>query len=212
MMRLLRLSGDGRPNGLDLDPTEKIMTKLLALATALIVAISATFSTAQAGMRVGVGIGVGGLALGALGAMSNNGGSEAREYQPRKKARSARRDRDEAPARSSKKKSEKTEVAKEAPASEEPVAETAANETSSIAGAEGEAAPEVITGSAELADQPENSSIALTSVAEPVVKAEPAVKKAEAATPIETVSQAPKAADCKKFFPSVGMTLSVPCE
>ena len=86
----------------------------LFIAGLLCVGIAAT--TAQAGMRVGVGIGVGGLAIGALGAMSNGGGSrysEPREYQERKKSRSVRREREEkAPARSTKKsKAEKTDVA-----------------------------------------------------------------------------------------------------
>ena len=59
-------------------PTENVMTKLLALATAVVFAISSFAATAQAGMRVGIGIGVGGVALGALGAMSNGGTAAAR--------------------------------------------------------------------------------------------------------------------------------------
>lgn len=184
------------------------MTKLLAIATALTFAFSATVSTVQAGsngVRLGIGIGVGALAIGAI-ANSAAERSEAREHRERRKVRSARREREEkAPVRSAKKssKSEAKEVAAVEPQQD------VSNEASSIAAAGGEAFEEVITGSANAQSQPENSSIALTSVA---VDSQPAPVKA-AAKPVETASQqTPKSIDCKKFFPSVGMTLSVPCE
>ena len=179
------------------------MSKLLALATALIFAASSFASTAQAGMRVGVGIGVGGLALGALGAMSNGGGrSEAREYSSRKRERASRREREEkSPTRSAKKsKSESTQQAEKEPADKAP-AFTASNEHSGIAGNGGPAPSPVTTGSTDTASsQTENSSISLVDADGP--------KK------IDTASQETtgKSLDCKKFFPSVGMTLSVPCE
>jgi hypothetical protein len=184
--------------------TEKVMPKLLALATALIFAASSFASTAQAGMRVGVGIGVGGLALGALGAMSNGGGrSEAREYSSRKRERAARREREEKSTRSAKKsKSESTQQAEKEPAEKAP-SFTATNEHSGIAGNGGPAPSPVSTGStATASSQMENSSISLAD--------------ADGAAPkkIDTASQETtgKSLDCKKFFPSVGMTLSVPCE
>jgi hypothetical protein len=183
--------------------TEKVMTKLLALATALIFAASSFASTAQAGMRVGVGIGVGGLALGALGAMSNGGGrSEAREYSSRKRERASRREREEkSPTRSAKKsKSESTQQAEKEPAEKAP-AFAATNEHSGIAGKDG--ASPVTTGLTDTASsQTENSSISLADAAGAVPKK------------IDTASQetTAKSLDCKKFFPSVGMTLSVPCE
>jgi hypothetical protein len=186
--------------------TEKVMSKLLALATtALIFAASSFASTAQAGMRVGVGIGVGGLALGALGAMSNGGGrSEAREYSSRKRERAARREREEkSPSRSAKKsKSESTQQAEKEPAEKAP-AFTATNEHSGIAGDGALATSPVTSGSTDTASsQMENSSISLAD--------------ADGAAPkkIDTASQetTAKSLDCKKFFPSVGMTLSVPCE
>jgi hypothetical protein len=184
--------------------TEKVMTKLLALATALIFAASSFASTAQAGMRVGVGIGVGGLALGALGAMSNGGGrSEAREYSSRKRERASRREREEkSPSRSAKKsKSESTQQAEKEPAEKAP-AFAATNEHSGIAG-NGRPSSPVSTGSTDTASsQTENSSISLAD--------------ADGAAPkkVDTASQETtgKSLDCKKFFPSVGMTLSVPCE
>jgi hypothetical protein len=178
------------------------MTKLLALATALIFAMSSFAGTAQAGMRVGIGIGVGGVALGALGAMSNGGGrrSEAREYSSRKKERASRREK--APSRTAKKsKSEPTQEASKEPAEKTP--DFAANsEASGIATKDGTPVSPVTAGSTALAAaQSENSSISLTSAA-----------TAEAPKKIDTASQETKNLDCKKFFPSVGMTLSAPCE
>lgn len=159
------------------------MTKLLALAAALTIALSSSISTAQAGMRVGIGIGVGGLAIGALGAMARNAHRSEPQYRERKKARTVRREREEkAPVRTAK---------------------DATSESSSIATQGDETAPEVITGSTETQAQPENSAIALTSLDDP------APSKGAS---VETASQLSKSLDCKKFFASVGMTLSVPCE
>lgn len=178
------------------------MNKLLSLATALTFAASTFASTAQAGMRVGVGIGVGGLALGALGAMSNGGGrsGEAREYRSRKHERSVRREREEkAPVRAAKKsKSETTQEASKGSDAKEP-ASTATNESSGITlGKDTPSAP-VTTASADTATQTENSSISLAS------------GEVSSVQKVDT-AQDTKGLDCKKFFPSVGMTLSVRCE
>ena len=180
------------------------MTKLLALATALVFAISSFSATAQAGMR-GVGIGIGiGVGLGAIGAMSNGGGrSEAREYSSRKKERASRRERQEkAPSRTAKKsKSESTQEASKEPAEKTP-AFAASSEASGIATTDGAPVSPVTTGSTDLAAaKSENSSISLASAA-----------TAEAPKKVDTASQETKSLDCKKFFPSVGMTLSAPCE
>jgi len=174
------------------------MTKLLVLATALTLALASFVSTAQAGMRVGIG--VGGLAIGAIGAIANSGrSSEAREYRERRKPRAARRESEEkAPTRTAKKsKSEKSETTEEAK-SETP----ATTEASSIAAAEGATpvAP-VTTGSMTAVSGIEHSSIALASADE-----RPMAKK------VDTASDNSTGLGCKKFFPSVGMTLSVPCE
>ena len=183
------------------------MSKLLALATALIFAATTFASTAQAGMRVGIGIGIGGLALGAL---SNGGGrGEAREYRERKRERASRRQREEkAPVRSAKKsksdKSDKSEQAAKEPAEEAPTS-TATNEASGIATTGGPVVAPVTTGATATADaQTEHSSISLASATDDATP----MKK------IDTASQETtgKSLDCKKFFPSVGMTLSVPCE
>jgi hypothetical protein len=177
------------------------MTKLLALATAIVFAISSFSATAQAGMR-GVGIGIGiGVGLGALGAMSNGSSrrSEAREYTSRKKERAARREK--TPSRTAKKsKSEPTqEASKET--SEKAPAFAASSEASGIATKDGAPVSPVTTGSTDLAAQSENSSISLASAT-----------TADASKKIDTASQETKSLDCKKFFPSVGMTLSAPCE
>lgn len=69
-----------------------------------------------------------------------------------------------------------------------------------------EAAPaaEAATETAEVAPDNENSSISVAST-----DAAPAAKPAVSTAANETVG---KSVDCKKFFPSVGMTLTVPCE
>jgi hypothetical protein len=178
------------------------MTKLLALATALIFVVSSFATTAQAGMRVGIGIGVGGVALGALGAMSNGGSrrSEAREYSSRKKERASRREK--APSRTAKKsKSEPVQQASEE-AHEKAPAFAASSEASGITTTDGAPVSPVTTSSTDLAAaQSENSSISLASAS-----------TADASKKIDTASQETKILDCKKFFPSVAMTLSVPCE
>lgn len=169
------------------------MTKLLAIATALALTVVSSVHPAEAGMRVGIGIGVGALAIGAIANAANR--SEAREYRERKKARTARRHHhEESSTRTARKSKEKSEDADK---------ETAAtNEASSIASGTVAAAPAVTTtGSTTPLTEPENSSITRTTFNEA-----PAAKK------IDTASQSTKGLDCKKFFPSVGMTLSVPCE
>jgi hypothetical protein len=140
--------------------------------------------------------------------MSNGGGrGEAREYRERKRERASRRER-EAPVRSAKKsksdKSEKTEQAAKEPAENTP-ASTATNEASAIATTGGPVVAPVTSGATATAEaQTEHSSISLASATDDAAP----VKK------IDTASQETtgKSLDCKKFFPSVGMTLSVPCE
>jgi hypothetical protein len=81
------------------------------------------------------------------------------------------------------------------------VAERKESKPQSVAKAEPVAQPEV----AEEAAQSENSSIAEST--SPVQK----VSEAKPAKPEQKIA-AVKEPGCKKFFPSVGMTLSVPCE
>jgi hypothetical protein len=70
----------------------------------------------------------------------------------------------------------------------------------------------------------ENSSITPVEAIEPVAEtgttdktaetatAEPADVAADPVTPVADEPTTVNKLDCKKFFPSVGMTLSVPCE
>jgi len=166
---------------------------LIALATAA-VAIAATVSQAEAGFRIGIGFG---LPIG-VGAFHNYGSYEA----PRRIYRERVQER--APVRAHK--VQKEEVAKDDDA------KSVAHENSSIAVA---AADVAIT---------ENSSITVASVddakkVEPV-KITETQKTADAAKVIEPVKTETKKSepavaqklDCKKFFPSVGLTLTVPCE
>ena len=165
---------------------------LIALATAA-VAIAATVSQAEAGFRIGIGFG---LPIG-VGAFHNYGSYEA----PRRIYRERVQER--APVRAHK--VQKEEVAKDDDA------KSVAHENSSIAVA---AADVAIT---------ENSSITVVSVDDAkkveLVKITETQKTADAAKvePVkaETKKSEPAVAqklDCKKFFPSVGLTLTVPCE
>jgi hypothetical protein len=186
------------------EPPEIFMTKLLALASAIALAALSLVSPAEAGMRVGIGIG--GLAIGTMGAIANEGrSSEPSEYRERRKSRAAREDREEKSTRSAKKsksdKSQKSEDSETASKEKAP-----GTEASSIAGASGGPAPVVNTGATATAStQFEHSSIALTEVSQ-------APRTAPVAKKIDTASQSTNGLDCKKFFPSAGMTLSVPCE
>jgi hypothetical protein len=166
---------------------------LIALATAG-VAIAATISQAEAGFRIGIGFG---LPIG-VGAFHNYGSYEA----PRRIYRERVQERAPICAR----KVQKEEVAKDDDAKS-----VAQHENSSIA----VAAANVAT--------PENSSITVASV-DDAKKVEPVkitdTQTAEAAKVIEPVKTETKKSepavaqkfDCKKFFPSVGLTLTVPCE
>lgn len=167
---------------------------LIALATAA-VAIAATVSQAEAGFRIGIGFG---LPIG-VGAFHNYGSYEA----PRRIYRERVQER--APVRAHK-------VQKEEVAKVDDDKSVAQNENSSIA----VAAATVAT--------TENSSITVASVDE-AKKVEPVKitetqKTADAAKVIEPVKTETKKSepavaqklDCKKFFPSVGLTLTVPCE
>jgi hypothetical protein len=203
--------------GATLKPTENVMNKLLTLAAALLLAFASTLSTAQAGMR-GVGIGIGiGVGLGAMGAMSNSGrGSyEAREYRQRKKERSSRRDSGSSEKKvTSKKSKSNSQEAKSESKTETADAKASTDasiEPSSIAGTAGESAPAPVdTGSTDTAAaQTENSSISLAAGTK-----EDTPKKIDTASTDtdKTATKEAKSLDCKKFFPSAGMTLSVPCE
>lgn len=164
---------------------------LIALVTATL-AIAATVSQAEAGFGIRIG----------FGGFGHGGGYTPKYSAPRHVYRAQR-----APVRA--RKVQPTAVAKEEVKSVESVAQ---NENSSIAIA------------ADKVASVENSSITVSSTetktVEPV-KITETKKTAETAKTIEPVKTAetkksgPAVAqkvDCKKFFPSAGLTLSVPCE
>ena len=174
------------------------MTKLLALATALIFAATTYTSTAQAGMRVGLGSASAASPWAPSApcptrAAAAKPASTGRARKSALSAASARRRPRFAPPRS------------RSPKPGEAEKETSRNRfhtkrAASSLGKDSAPAP-VTTGSTDIAAQTENSSISLASANDAG-----SVKK------IDTASQETKSLDCKKFFPSVGMTLSVPCE
>ena len=169
------------------------MSKLSVALIAALVAVATMYSpAAEAGLRIGIGFG-GGLPF----AHGNGGGYKQQHHRKRYIARRVKKQK----VYVAKRKVSEPKVAKV-----EKVAKPAVVATAPVV------EPEVIADS-------ENSSIttaALESTAavdqETVTPAEEAESKTVAAKP--AVSKPEKAAklDCKKFFPSVGMTLSVPCE
>ncbi len=168
---------------------------LIALATATL-AIAATVSQAEAGF--GVRIGFGPIGFGAF----NHGSDYGSYHAPRRVYRAER-----APVRA--RKVQPTAVAKEEVKQDEK--SVAQNENSSIA----TVAPKVAS--------VENSSISVAATeaktTEPVkiTETKKTVEAAKAIEPVKTETKKSEPAvaqklDCKKFFSSVGLTLSVPCE
>jgi hypothetical protein len=177
--------------GADAHLMEEDMNKsLIALLTAA-VAIAATVSHAEAGFHFRIGFGP--IGYGAF----NHGSDYGSYHAPRRIYRAER-----APVRAHK--AQPTSVAKE----EDKKAEksVAQNENSSIA----VAAPAVAS--------VENSSITIASEPVKITETKKTAEAAKAIEPVktaETKKSAPAVAqklDCKKFFPSVGLTLTVPCE
>lgn len=177
--------------------------KILALAAAVIAAPALFASAAQACISCEYTPEV----------VKGSQTSDAPAYRARSYERSYERtyvERDRAPAKKrvvrsepEVKKIDNAEVEKPAPAKKVAVTEdsapakTASNENSSISVAAVE--PQPVTEKAKS----ENSSIASASSAASAKKA-PAVDATKEASA--------KPVDCKKFFASVGMTLTVPCE
>jgi len=173
---------------------------LIALATAA-AAIVATVSQAQAGHGFHIGFGFGGPPI--FNSYGNGG------YAPHCNRHVYRVERvqERTPVHAARKAQPTADVAK----TEDKPAETVAqNENSSIAVAAANVA------------SVENSTITVASTDEAKrvepVKITETKKTAEAAKaiePAETKKSTPAVAqklDCKKFFPSVGLTLTVPCE
>jgi hypothetical protein len=176
----------------------------VAIIVALIAAATMFASGAQAGFKIRLGFG------GPLPAFTAHGGNYHSERHYHRKRYLARRVV----------KKEKVYVAKRKTTSEpkKVIAKTVTKKPEAVATAP-VTAPEVI------ADN-ENSSISTasldTAVVDPALVKEgevPAVEPAKVSAATEPVqaakpktTQAASKLDCKKFFPSVGMTLTVPCE
>ena len=171
------------------------MSKLPVAIIAALIAVATMYSSAaEAGLRIGLGFG------GGLPFAHGNGGGYSKQHHHRKRyiARRVKKQK----VYVAKRKVSEPKVAKV-----EKVAKPAVVATAPVV------EPEVIADS-------ENSSITTaaldaTAAVDPATVTPVEVKaesKTVAANP--TVSKPEKAAklDCKKFFPSVGMTLSVPCE
>lgn len=161
---------------------------LVALFAALIAAATMFASTAEAGFKIRLGFGG---PLPSFTAHGNGGYAKRHYYRKRYIARRA---------------AKKTVVAKSKPSAPK-VAKKEVSEPQVVAKAPAEVVeePEVIADS-------ENSSIT-TAALDPAVagtQAAPVEVKADAATAVEP--KRTSKIDCKKFFPSVGMTLTVPCE
>ncbi len=176
------------------------MNKSLAIVAAILAAATMLASSAQAGLKIRLGFG------GPLPVFTahGNGGHSARHYHRKrylarrvvkKKVYVAKRKAEPKVAKVEKK---QKVIAKAA--TPEPVAVAAAPVVE----------PEVIADS-------ENSSITTAALEEQAIAPIAATDDGVPA-PTEAVATEPKPAkaasklDCKKFFPSVGMTLTVPCE
>jgi hypothetical protein len=155
---------------------------LLAIATAMLAATTMFASAAEAG-GLKVRLGFGGP-LPYFTAHSNSGGY----HEPRHRRHHYVR----------RKVKSKVHVTEETPAAE----------TSDVAKVESEAQP------AKKAAVNENSSISTAALPKAEETTDETAKAAAETTDTATVDtpNAGKKIDCKKFFPSVGMTLSVPCE
>jgi hypothetical protein len=160
------------------------MKPLVAIATAVLAATTMLSSAAEAGFGIRIGFG-GGLPP----YMTDYNRQSAYEHRSAKKRtyRAARQEK--APLKVTKKASKVESIAKT------DSTEPAETENSSIAAAQ--------------PAEKENSSI---SVLETEASKEAAAEPVKTAVATPCGPQKTQAIDCKKFFASVGMTLTVPCE
>jgi hypothetical protein len=171
------------------------MSKLpVALIAALIAVATLYSSTAEAGLRIGIGFGFGGPSF----AHGNGGGYKKHYHRKRYIARRVKKEKVYVAKRkvSEPKVAKVEKVAKPEVVATAPVVEAdviAENENSSITTAALDSTAAV---------DPETVTPVEVKAETKTVEAKPAVSKPEKAAKL----------DCKKFFPSVGMTLSVPCE
>ena len=170
---------------------------LIAIATMVFAAGAMLTPTApaHAGMKGHLAVG---LAIGALAVMAHENEGYERNRHGKKKSHHARR---------SAHKRKKVHVSKRSSSSTEQVAK-----------AEPELAPVPEQKDTDALVHSENSSISTAALAP--IEETASIDKAEPVNATEEGSEedhkdAPKTAnklDCKKFFPAVGMTLTVPCE
>jgi len=188
------------PIDTSLHPLEEAMNKSpLALVAAIIVAVTMLASTAEAGFKIRFGFG------GPFNAHGHGGGYSDRHFH--RKRYYARRVVKKEKVYVAKKKAEPKVVAKKD--KPEKVASKAAVKKPVAVAAIEAVEPEVIADS-------ENSSITTATLDQAVVEPVSTSADETATAPVTPPEAKPvKAAsklDCKKFFPSVGMTLTVPCE
>jgi hypothetical protein len=169
------------------------MSKLpVALIAALIAVATMYSSAAEAGLRIGIGFGFGGPSFA-------HGNSYNKHYH--RKRYIARRVKKEKVYVAKRKVSEPKVAKVEKVAEPEVVATAPIVEPEVIAESENSS---ITTASLEstAAVDPETVTPVGVKAETKIVEAKPAVSKPEKAAKL----------DCKKFFPSVGMTLSVRCE
>lgn len=174
------------------------MNKIIIAIAATIFAMGTMVSSAQAGMKGKLGIG---LAIGAAAIIA----SQHHRYEERRVYRERQHVRRKAKSRkvyaTKKAAPKKVEVAKVEEPAPVPVQKAALSENSSITtGITTAALPKSEELSQDEADEIVETDTADATTDEPDV-----------ATVADEAQTANKL-DCKKFFPSVGMTLSVPCE
>ena len=167
------------------------MSKLPVALIAALVAVATMYSpAAEAGLRIGIGFG------GGLPFAHGNGGGYSKHHHHRKRyiARRVKKQK----VYVAKRKVSEPKVAKvEKVAKPEVVATAVVVEPEVIADSENSSITTAALDSTAAVDPG-----TVTPVESKTVAAKPAVSKPEKAAKL----------DCKKFFPSVGMTLSVPCE
>jgi hypothetical protein len=190
-------------------------TKHLAIALASLALMSATAS-AQVGIRIGGGgIGLGIMAAPLIGRDRSNKAERYRAPQRTERARRKRSNDDD-----DVKTAKKTPASQEAPASQESNVATGLNENSSISSSVADKPTNApLTATADLGNTgtpQSNENSTITSAASSPVVSDP-VKTAvtPAVTPpvttAETDGSGTLAATCKRYFPTVGQTLTVPC-
>ncbi len=159
---------------------------LIAVATAFIALTSMFSAPADAGFRVGIGFGVISPRL----VVPLKPRRASRRSYKRRKYRAAKRRRAKRKAYAKKRRSRPATVAKikRAPKAA-PVVDTSENENSTI-------------------------STAMVETAENTTETTPVEEKtvAENTAEVTPVTNTGNQLGCKKFFPTVGMTLTVPCE